>query len=347
MSKTLAIKGRETQGIEVIKLLEMMGGKNCFHLHGLFSEHAYYFIGGPRNDEIRAGDYIFDEYAVLQMIDDMCFFTLEEFWEKFPFKVGDRVRIPEYESEVRICQMKWDPLCEYMEYMVYRNDDEEWYTAVELLGLNAEFLVNREKGEENGKMLARITLNHLHTNHLKNVLSELYEHIKTTPKEELEKEFKEIEEWSNVGPTVEEFMTFCESVNKKPKYPTTYEECCDVLGCKANHFFTNFSYNGLDIEISDYEHKIDDLLQNFRKLRYRRDAYWKIAGEQMGLGKPWEPDWNDHNQPKFGIHNVQNNIHTITLHVLKNLILVFPTVEMRDAFYENFKDLIENCKELL
>lgn len=27
--------------------------------------------------------------------------------------------------------------------------------------------------------------------------------------------------------------------------------------------------------------------------------------------------------------------------------LAFPTAEMRDTFYENFKDLIEQCKELL
>ena len=27
--------------------------------------------------------------------------------------------------------------------------------------------------------------------------------------------------------------------------------------------------------------------------------------------------------------------------------LAFPTEEMRDAFYENFKELIEECKELL
>ena len=30
-----------------------------------------------------------------------------------------------------------------------------------------------------------------------------------------------------------------------------------------------------------------------------------------------------------------------------NHILSFPTEEMRDAFYENFKDLIELCKEFL
>ena len=30
-----------------------------------------------------------------------------------------------------------------------------------------------------------------------------------------------------------------------------------------------------------------------------------------------------------------------------NIILTFPTEEMRDTFYENFKELIEQCKELL
>jgi hypothetical protein len=33
------------------------------------------------------------------------------------------------------------------------------------------------------------------------------------------------------------------------------------------------------------------------------------------------------------------------LHI--NHILSFPTPEMRDAFYENFKELIESVKELL
>ena len=32
---------------------------------------------------------------------------------------------------------------------------------------------------------------------------------------------------------------------------------------------------------------------------------------------------------------------------IQRCILAFPTAEMRDAFYENFKELIELCKELL
>jgi hypothetical protein len=35
----------------------------------------------------------------------------------------------------------------------------------------------------------------------------------------------------------------------------------------------------------------------------------------------------------------------ISTHI--HFILAFPTEEMRDAFYENFKYLIEECKELL
>ena len=126
------------------------------------------------------------------------------------------------------------------------------------------------------------------------------------------------------------------------EYPKTYEECCKILGCKANHFFTNFSYNGLDIEISDYEDKIDDLLKIFRKLRYCRDAYWKIAGEEMGLGKSWEPTM----ETVYCISR-NNNVMKCSYRVGKSNILEFPTPEMRDAFYENFKEEIEKCKELL
>ena len=131
----------------------------------------------------------------------------------------------------------------------------------------------------------------------------------------------------------------------KPKYPTTYDECCKVLGCKSNHFFTDFSYNGLNIEISSYEDKIDNLLQIFRKLRYCRDAYWKIAGEEMGLNKPWEPDLE--NEELYCIQNYNKQITISRTNTAFNKVLIFPTEEMRDAFYENFKDLIEQCKELL
>lgn len=88
-----------------------------------------------------------------------------------------------------------------------------------------------------------------------------------------------------------------------------------------------------------------EILTNFQLLFIFRDVYWKIAGEQMGLDEPWEPDWNDQ-RPKYTITVIGNQL--IKHHSLsQNYILAFPTEEMRDAFFENFKDLIEQCKELL
>ena len=38
------------------------------------------------------------------------------------------------------------------------------------------------------------------------LVAELKHHLATTPKEQLEKEWKELEPWSNIGPTVQEFL---------------------------------------------------------------------------------------------------------------------------------------------
>ena len=119
-------------------------------------------------------------------------------------------------------------------------------------------------------------------------------------------------------------------VKKKPKYPTTYKECCNTMQNTA---------------IVTYGHK-SELIYNFHKLLVCRDAYWKIAGEEMGLGKSWEPDLIDEKK-KYTIYNERHEVQHSFYQYHNNRILIFPTEEMRDAFYENFKDLINECKELL
>lgn len=136
----------------------------------------------------------------------------------------------------------------------------------------------------------------------------------------------------------------------KPKYPTTYEDCCKVLGIS---YRAQLSYTYPDVERGNiYLTKEKHLLDAFMKLRICRNAYWKIAGEEMGLDKPWEPDWEYEAQVKYMITTFNNELEffsSIHSYVVgrRNHILSFPTIEMRDAFYENFKDLIEQCKELL
>ena len=133
---------------------------------------------------------------------------------------------------------------------------------------------------------------------------------------------------------------------KKKEYPKTYEECNRIMGVEL--------WNTLWGEDStEYEEQMEDLIDAFIRLKVCRDAYWKIAGEEMGLGKPWKPNWENSEERRYSIVNIEGDINlpekTLTKWILKvtNKILVFPTEEMRDAFYENFKELIESCKELL
>ena len=121
----------------------------------------------------------------------------------------------------------------------------------------------------------------------------------------------------------------------KPKYPKTYEVCCKVMGV------SEFEYNHTGTKMW-YRHKLMSTLDN---LILCRDAYWKIAGEEMGLGKPWKPSDYDYITGRFCIFVHKGNIICDT--PAQDCILTFPTEEMRDAFYKNFKELIEECKELL
>ena len=118
---------------------------------------------------------------------------------------------------------------------------------------------------------------------------------------------------------------------KKKEYPKTYEECCQYLGC---------------------DDKIPlKIIGEFTKLINARNAYWKMAGEEMGLGKPWEPDYTEESYEqgcpiKYVIYYTGTHI-TKERKCTPSYILTFPTEEMRDIFYENFKEEIEICKELL
>ena len=69
----------------------------------------------------------------------------------------------------------------------------------------------------------------------------------------------------------------------------------------------------------------------------------------MGLGKPWEPKFGKYIHYSINFYFYQDSfvLHKGEYSSSDNCILVFPFEEMRDVFYENFKDLIEQCKELL
>lgn len=110
--------------------------------------------------------------------------------------------------------------------------------------------------------------------------------------------------------------------------PKTFEECVSVLMREGG--------NRMSLE----------QMNTFRKLIDARNAYWTIYGKENGLEKPWEPDYKNEYQKKYCIYNNKGDITKSVLYSA-NAILSFPTEEMRDTFYENFKSEIESCKEFL
>jgi hypothetical protein len=133
--------------------------------------------------------------------------------------------------------------------------------------------------------------------------------------------------------------------NPKKEYPKTYEECCKVMGINHTNDLDICEHCDYKTEITYYEDSLLEKIETLYRLIICRDAYWKIAGEKMGLGKPWEPDYNSL-KTKHTIEVIENKVVVIST-ISENHILAFPTEEMRDAFYENFKELIESVKELL
>lgn len=294
----LAIKGHATRGKEVIEILEILGGEQSKPYLGNAIDCCYTIIGG----EIDL-DYPSDEYKV---------FTLEEFLEKFPYKVGDRVQHKGATSCGSVFEVeKMRLVDEHVEYTVKRL----WYhngysvvTAKDLQPFEEETMEIMEEG-----VYAYNEINCYHRDFADKVQIRLGGDYKIE---------------------VEDGKTYI--VRKKPQYPKTYLECCRIIVAKQDR---HYYYTKKDKE-QDYpnEIRILDQLDHLRMLIICRDAYWKITGE-------WRPDWES-SAIKYTIRYQNNNILKRTNEYI-NSILCFPTEEMRDAFYENFKELIEQCKELL
>lgn len=111
---------------------------------------------------------------------------------------------------------------------------------------------------------------------------------------------------------------------KKKEYPKTYEECREIL---KEHADVTYGYK-------------KDVLHSFQKLFVCRDAYWKLAGD-------WELSIDERFYYLYYNRQIDGIKKDYADGLQGNIILAFPTEEMRDAFYENFKELIEECKELL
>lgn len=306
----LAIKGHPTRGSEVITLLEMLGGENCRGAFGNNKE-TYYFID---KENAICLDFTLDEN------NNYIIFTLEEFEAKFPYKVGNKVTYDGWNCTV--IGMEWENNTNTILYTVKGIDFSKCAYVEDLQPYKEEksippymdydITVTKEQAMKNTRV----------------IINDNGDKVSLVT---LTSETTEIEVCKNYE--IKEVNGKYYAVKKKPKYPKTYEECCEILGICADDCFS-----------AGYK---CPLLTVFQELLICRDAYWKIAGEQMGLGKPWEPTY------MAGVVNTYHTIYMFNSQLFcagtshRHAILSFPTEEIRDAFYENFKDLIESCKEFL
>ena len=246
---TLAIRGHETRGNEVIELLEMLGGHQCGYSKE--AKDAYWFID-------RCNNIVAYSHAPTDLYDEFIIFTLEEFLEKFPYKVGDNVVVKERDKIVTITDMSWRNDREVIYETLFKDDCYECFSAEEL-----------QPYKEQEPMEEQTYLNPK-ANKEKEEIKENLKEVKELMKETIKMNSSEMDGERFIVPIpkgyefvgVDNQQVVFEKV--KPQYPKTYEECCEYIGCNDK------------IKMS--------LIGQFTQLINARNAYWKLAGEQMGLG---------------------------------------------------------------
>lgn len=322
MEKNLAIRGNAERGDEVISFLEMLGGEN-HHYTGRDSSR-FYFIDRDTN-------YITNVHEdEMKKITNWYYHTLSSITKTYPYKVGDIVN---EQRNSKITKMSWNPRTFEIEYKL--NDSVLDNVRVDDI-INDTYI--RHEVEIDKPKFKKVDM-----------IKESDKEVETTGYMQMGKTMAVIFNDANYEDEVElqlgdyeievrDGKTF--AVKKKPLYPKTYKECCEIINACPT---VGISYDSNEDML--YNDEVDLTLITLRKLLICRNAYWKIAGEQMGLDKSWKHDMvkDDFSYAisyQYGCIEKNEIRH-------KNAILAFPTKELRDTFYENFKVLIEECKELV
>lgn len=170
-----------------------------------------------------------------------------------------------------------------------------------------------------------------------NFVEQLINYFNNTPRKTIEEEWRKYDKYNKIGPTVNEYMDFVNSI-KKPQWPKNFEECCKVLGLSDSDILDTSRENGT--------RPYGPELWAYYKLLIARDAFRKVASEEMGLDKPWEPDWGNSEQVKYVLLFKRGAIYSDIMTV-SQCLLAFPTEESRDQFLNIFWDLIESSKDFI
>jgi len=197
----------------------------------------------------------------------------------------------------------------------------------------------------------------------------IYEDVTCTPYGRKDKQFvkwvKDIDEEKNIllievpdGYEIDQKNSTFERIVFKEKhigksedvgFPRSWEEFCETQFLEDTEYFIN-AYSSVvkrSCKPENYRHKdTDKNLLPSKELAEAMLALCQLIQLRDCYNQGWEPDWTNDVYDKFCIETFDNKIQKETS-CGKNIILAFREEEIRDEFYNNFKDLIEIAKPLL
>ncbi len=298
-NKKLAILGHPTRYKEVIEILEMLSGEKII-FQGNNSECCYYLQNSIHLINVEDVDWFEPNNFVI--------FTLEDFLQKYPYKVGDKVLL---NNQVKVIKgVGWDST----------NNEVIYTLETNINGVNTQYqvfnydLLPYKEEDDDTKIY---TDNAINDDSKTDIIINGENLIAPNG-------------YTIENATRNNNRLIVEYIKNNLQYPKSYEGCRMILNQELEEQST-LGYKGADFYY-------------FQLLIICRDAYWKIAGEELGLSEPWKPNFGEN-----FIYAIGAFYGTIqkTMVTGGRGILLFPTEEMRDAFYENFKFLIDKCKEFL
>ena len=246
--------------------------------------------------------------------EEVIVFTIDEFFEKFPYKIGDKVCYIPLSYNYTIIGMRWSDKFNEVYYKLSEDD------CFELDDVSAKQLSNcKKEGKEEIMEERKYAGLRLDVDQDDKLATEVtIDGGKITPPENyLIGKITKVDDGMLV-----------EFVKKQPRYPRTYKECCKALDFKEENisFYTHSS-------ISDIKFK------NLYKLYVCRNAYWKVSNYQ-GPEPGTEFYWLYYDIANREIKKEHGRPSS-------SMFMSFPDESTTDKFAEYFGDLLNICREFL
>lgn len=129
----------------------------------------------------------------------------------------------------------------------------------------------------------------------------------------------------------------------EPTRVRTWEEYCEKMRSKTSYYpdknyytITSSHFGSMPI-VSEFDNKEDtEAFVAYSKL-------FKLRKQWIG---EWKPNWANDYQKKYVICNYSDIVAKDTV-ITASHCLSFPTPEMRDEFFDCFKDYLEQAKDLI